>query len=240
MQQQISMKAGAINLVTTPGDGFTSPNSPLERIEHEHKLRSTLDPRSDGFQTSLDGPSFAEGTIYREELVDIKTKRITETGKLEVDEERKERQINETPFLYIKGEAWIPRSTGSPAARNIFEQITGSNIMEARIDTESFAREHSEATLRDVIGPDTEGQLSSIRASGPNAGSDSLTKRIGDSRVQTSYENLEWRDRRLYMTLTKSGYVEIYRDQSGGDITSSEFAHFIVDEVLPHAYIPDE
>lgn len=244
------MKSGAINIVIEPGQGLSANSAPLERHEEGQTLRSTIQLATNYAQTTLsdmtiedgelEATTITEGTVLRDELVDMKIHRVSKDGNLEVTKEGKEIQVNETPFIYADDQVLITARTGADAARNIVETFSSSAIKEASIDIPTFAEAHPEADSVLEWGRNGDDGLT-ICAVGDISSDSDLRRRLNTSqRAQMSFRNLNWDGRRLYGTITKSGYVEIYRDENGGNVGSEEFTRFVLEEVIEHAFIPSE
>jgi hypothetical protein len=242
------MKSGAIKIVTEDGHGISDNPSPLERQEEGQTLRSTIQIGSNHRQTTLgdltvengdiSATAFTEGTVLREERVEVKTRRIGGDGRLEVDSEGAEVQVAETPFIHIEGEVLLTARTEAESARKIVETLSSSTIRDATVDVDGFMDSHPEADPVLGWGRNQDDEISAICAVGDIPADKEIQRRFDRSQpAQKSFENLEWNDRTIYGTITESGYVEIYRDENGGNIGTSEFARFVVEEVLEHAKI---
>ena len=236
------MKSGAINIVIEPGQSLSANSAPLERQEDGRTLRSTIQLATNHAQTTLtnltiedgdlEATSIIEGTVLRDELVDMKIRRVSKNGDLEVTDEGQEIRVNETPFIYAKDQVLLTARTGADAARNIVETLSSSTIKEATIDIPAFAEAHPESDSVLEWGRNGDDGLT-ICAVGDISSDRDLRRRLNTSqRAQMSFRNLQWNGRRLYGTLTKSGYVEIYRDDNGGDVGSEEFTRFVLEEVM--------
>jgi len=233
--------------VTNPGHGLSADVAPLERQEGDQLLRSTIELINSHQATfadlsvddgELNATSVDEGTVYREEQVEFKSRRLDEDGDLRVDNEGVERQVDETQFIHAAERLLLTQSTKDDTAREIIEALSSSVIEEATIDIQSFAAAHPKADPVLEWGPDTQQKLNAICGVGDIASDEQIRKRLDRSdSAQLSFEGLQWDGRRLYGTVTKSGYVELYRDQNGGDIGTLEFTRFVLDEVTPHASV---
>lgn len=241
------MKSGAVNIVTNPGQGLSADISPLERQEDGEVLRSMIELVNSHQATFADltvddgdlkATSVDEGTVYREELIEYKSRRLDEDGNLQVDNEGIERQVNETQFIHAAEQVLLTQSTTDDTAREIIEALSSSVIEEAKIDIQSFAAAHPEADPVLEWGPDTQQKLNAICGVGDLSTDTQIRNRLDRSdSAQLSFEGLQWDGRSLYGTVTNSGYVEIYRDENGGDIGTLEFTRFVLDEVTPHASV---
>lgn len=233
------MKSGAINIVTDFGQGLSAGSAPLERREEGRTLRSMIQLTNGHAQATLDGTTIAEGTVYRDELVDVKTRRVNSDSTLEVASEGQEIQVAETPFIHVENHALITARTGAEDARNIIQTLTSSTIQEAEIDIQAFAATHSEAEPSLGWSYDGDEDLK-LCAVGDIAGNSDIRRRLDTShKVQLSFENLKWDGRSLCGTVTKSGYVELYRDENGGRIGTEEFTRFVLEEVIKHSAVAD-
>lgn len=237
------MKSGAINIVTEPGQGLSANPAPLERQEDGQTLRSTIQLATNHAQTTLEditiengdfkATTIIEGTVLRDELVDAKSHRIAKHGGLEVVNEGDEIRVSETRFIYAKDQTLLTARTEADAARNIVETFSSSTIEEATVDIPSFAAAHPDSNSVLEWGHDEDLTLCAV---GDISSDSDLRERLNTSqRAQMSFQNLEWNGRRLYGTITKSGYVEIYRDENGGNVGTEEFTRFVLEQVMEHA-----
>lgn len=241
------MKYGAINIVTDSGHGLPADPAPLERREEGKALRSTIELENEHPQATLsditvengelEATTIAEGKVLREELTEMKTRRVNKEGNLEVKEEGKEVRPKETRFIHVKDEILLTQMTEADEARNIIEEFTSSNIKEAMIEIPAFADAHPEADSALEWGRGENGKLCAVEEMSSD---EDIRKHLDTSqRAQLSFKNLKWEGRRLYGTVTRSGYVQLYRDDNGGEVGTEEFTRFVLEEVIEHATISD-
>lgn len=240
------MKSGAINVITKSGQGLSLDSVPLERREEGMSLSSTIElnptqaPIDEFSDESGSVLTIQEGSVFRENPVEIKTRRIDEEGNLVVEDESTERQVAETRFAYVEGELFVTERTEAEDARRIAESLSSSRIREARIDVRSFAEDHPEADPFLEWASDEEGD-SKICVVGEDREWDEVIDDLDtSSSAQISFDNLRWDEKRLHMTVTRSGYVEIYSDKSGGRVGTRDFVRFLLDEVAKHTYLDNQ
>jgi hypothetical protein len=240
------MKSGAINIVAKSGQSLSSDAVPLERQEDGHDLRSTIQHNGHAQSTlgdmsvndgSLEATKISEGTILREELVDVKTKRINGDGRPEIYRTDTEVQVDETRFIFVEDQILLTERTEADAARKTVETITEATIREARIDLKGFTDAHPEFDSVLDWGDERDGDFT-LCVIGDSPTAENIRKQLDSSnRVQVSFQNLKWEGCRLFGTITESGYVEIYRDENGGRFGTEEFTRFVLEEVIPHAEV---
>ncbi|ELZ77475.1 hypothetical protein C456_03021 [Haloferax volcanii DSM 14919] len=189
----------------------------------------------------MSGTAIHEGNIFREEVIEYKSRRLDTDGRLIIDTEGTERSVEETRFIYVPDQILLTARTEWDKARSVFESVSGSNVEPGRIDIKSFDDAHPEAEPRLEWGDDKEGEYGPIcLVAGENQ--DLPTDRRIDphGRAQFTFDHLDWEGRDLYGTVTASGYVELYRDQNGGEkISTEEFTRFVIEEVLPHTSVSE-
>lgn len=242
------MKSGAINIVIETGRGVSDDVTPLERRERGETLLSSVQLTNGHAQGTLDftvengsmnGTAIEEGVILREELVDVKSRRLDQDGRLVVDNEGTERSVEETRFIHVPERILLTARTDCDSARSVFESVTGSTIEQGEIDIKSFDDAHPEAESRLEWGADKEGEYGPICLVADENRDLPTDRRIDpNDRAQFTFNHLDWEGRDLYGTVTASGYVELYRDQnSRGRIGTEEFTRFVMEEVLPHTNV---
>lgn len=242
------MKSGAINIITEAGQSVSDDIAPIERYEQDETLRSSVQLTNDHAQGTLDfavedgemsGTAIQEGTIFRENLVEFRTKRLDQDGQLIIDREGRERSVEETRFVHVPEQILITERTECDTARSVFEAVSNSNVDSAEINIRSFDESHPTAEPRLEWGIDEQreyGPICLVADQGRDLPED---RRIDpNERAQFTFNNLEWESRKLYGTITAGGYVELYRDQNGRDpISTEEFTRFVIEEVLPHTEV---
>lgn len=244
------MKSGAINIITEAGQGVSNDDPPLQRREQGETLRSSVQLTNDHAQGTLDftiedgdmsGTAIHEGNIFREELVEFKSRRLDQGGQLVTDTEGTERSVEETRFIHVPEKILITARTECDSARSVFESVSGSNVQPGQIDIRSFDDAHPDAESRLEWGDDEEGEYGPICLVADEDRDLPEDRRTDpDERAQFTFNHLNWEKRKLYGTVTASGYVELYRDQNGrGKISTEEFTRFVIEEVLPHTSVSE-
>lgn len=236
------MKSGAVNIIIEPGQGLTLDSAPLERSENGETLRSTiqLETQSTLNEFAADGgeaesPNVEMGTVFREDTVEFRTRQIDEDGDLVVEKEGTETRVEETDILYLEEEFVVTQRTDADNARNIVESLSSSRIHEAEVDLQSFVEAHPEAKPRLEWVSDDESDRQMCLIGEDRTWGELKRELENPNSAQLILDNLEWGDRRLHLTITQSGYVDIYKDKNGGHIGPREFAEFLLEEVVDHA-----
>lgn len=243
------MKSGAIHVITEPGRSVSNDAAPLERQERGETLRSSVQFTNDHGQATLDfdledgtlaGISVQEGKILREELIEHRSRRLDENGRMVVDNEGVERAIEEVKFVHVPERLLVTARTGCDAALSEFEMVSGAKVEPAGIDIKSFEDAHPDTELRLEWAEDQEGEFGPVcLVARDDSPLPSNRRTDPDERAQLTFDHLAWDGRRLFGTITASGYVELYRDQNGGQhIGTQEFTRFVIDEVMPHVTLP--
>ncbi len=239
LERNADMKSGAINIPTNDGNGIPDNNPVYEREESDTTLRSTIRV-VDSLQATLEdatGESLpvVEGETLRDELVNAEVPRVTDEGALDTLREGREPRADITRFIHSRGNVLLLQRTEAENARKIIEQATGATLEPGRIDIDSFESAHPEAEHKLEWGRTEEGNLF---ANEERLSERAIRKQLDESdKAQLSWKGLKWNGRRLYGTITKSGYVEIYRDEGEGRIGTREFTRFVIEEVMDHAYL---
>lgn len=223
------MKSGAISLITEGGGIDTGP-FPLEQKKNGNTLRSSLTMR-EGSQTTFGGMSVRQGQTMKESLAKIKTRRINESGELEVDREVTEKQVKDTEFYAIDDEFVVTESTKDDAARELLGRAIDGSVDQALIDVVEFAQAHPSADMNRV-GTD-QGDADHISVIGDIKRATDLPDDVRDQpNIMLGFEGLQWNRRSLRGFLTKSGYLAIYEP---AEMDIVEYSRFVQEEVLRFA-----
>lgn len=230
------MHAGGIHLITDSGNGIDTTDFPRERVKNGETLLSTVSVKGNGTaQTTLgaDDLRVARGEVARDDLADIKTKRITSDGDIVVDREATDIETEVRDFTYVQDEFLLTDKTREEATCELVAEAIDGTVVPTGLDIRGFAEAHPEAEPDQAWTRNEDEEPECLGAFGSLEDADDLAKRVEEGQdIQRGFKNLEWEGRLLRGTTTRSGYLAIYGPQ---EMSRMEFVRFIRDEVLPHA-----
>lgn len=140
-----------------------------------------------------------------------------------------------TEFLMVPGEFVVVDSSDGAFAFDLVQDETGGAIERTGLDTAAFRAAH-DGDLWKLGYADPDGGTGVVYGDPDGSGVSESAVPRGATTTQVGLTH-DYRDDRVKMTLTRSGYVAVYRP---GEWDGKEFLQYLQDEVVGHATGPSE
>lgn len=218
------MQAGVLATLNAPNETldtlYGETNQDGTRYRHCIEPRMTLDPsRIAGMiqvgQAAMEVPEETDSVSIRGESIDRETT-VTTTTKY-------------TEWILIPGEMLIIQNGDGRFLFELLASELGWDANRVRLDLTSMASEYSETQIWQAGFYDHVGTAQKGVVYGDNVVSDQdIGSALDESRINQLGLRYEYNDDSLKVTLTESGYVEVYQPS---EYESTGFANYIEDEV---------